>query len=141
MKHCSKCHKNKDKSEFNKNKTKKDGLQATCKECNKIASKKHYRSNKEKYIARNQKVKLQARKFILNIFLNSQCIDCGETCPACLQFDHVKGDKVMAVSQLVTYGVEAVKKEVEKCVIRCANCHAKKTAKDHGWYKKYSSIV
>lgn len=29
---------------------------------------------------------------------------------------------------------EKVKTEIAKCEIRCANCHAVKTAKQFGWY-------
>lgn len=63
--------------------------------------------------------------------------DCGENDPACLDFDHIKGEKIDSVSQLCmrAYSLNKILKEIEKCELRCANCHRKKTAKDFNWYK------
>lgn len=36
-------------------------------------------------------------------------------------------------------GLDTLKTEIEKCVVRCANCHAIKTAKDQGWYRRLST--
>jgi hypothetical protein len=34
-----------------------------------------------------------------------------------------------------------VKNEIEKCDVRCANCHRRKTAKDFNWYKLSSEVM
>ncbi len=53
-----------------------------------------------------------------------------------LDFDHVR-EKVIEVSILVGNGTswKRIEEEIAKCVVRCANCHRKKTAVDLGWYK------
>lgn len=61
------------------------------------------------------------------------CALCGESDPAVLQFDHLR-DKVAVVSRMMDYSWESILKEIEKCQVLCANCHARKTAKEHGWY-------
>ena len=51
------------------------------------------------------------------------CIDCGyRGNPLALQFDHVQGEKIRAVSQM-GYSQERLEVELDKCVVRCANCH------------------
>ena len=61
--------------------------------------------------------------------LEKGCIDCGynENSDA-LEFDHVRGKKAN-IGALVPAGKNAVLKELEKCEVRCANCHAIITAK------------
>lgn len=57
------------------------------------------------------------------------CIDCGyNKHGVALQFDHL-GNKRGNVSNLIRsdYGWDAIFAEIEKCVVRCANCHAIKT--------------
>ena len=63
------------------------------------------------------------------------CVDCGEKDPIVLEFDHLK-DKLIEVSRLVQYtSMNKMQNEIEKCEIRCANCHRRKTAIQFGWYK------
>jgi len=45
MKICSKCKIKKSKNKFNKDKTKKDGLQTYCKKCQKQYKKQWYKNN------------------------------------------------------------------------------------------------
>ncbi len=33
------------------------------------------------------------------------------------------------------HSLDAIKEEVKKCVVRCANCHRRKTAKEIGYWK------
>lgn len=64
---------------------------------------------------------------VLNkIKLDSGCVDCGyRGDPTALQFDHVRGVKIKAVSQFSN--LEKALAEAAKCEIRCANCHTVKT--------------
>lgn len=57
------------------------------------------------------------------------CVDCGESDPVVLDFDHVKGEKRRAIADMVSnyYSIKTIKDEIRKCEIRCANCHRKKT--------------
>jgi len=57
-------------------------------------------------------------------------MDCGyRGHPAALDFDHVRGEKTMAVSLMAERYASWAKvlEEIEKCVVRCANCHRIKT--------------
>lgn len=57
------------------------------------------------------------------------CMDCKNSYPSeCMDFDHVKGDKVEKISQMVMHGKwEDVLIEIEKCEIVCSNCHRIRT--------------
>ena len=70
------------------------------------------------------------RHFLIRLFKSGGCVDCGEQDPVVLEFDHVYGEKRNEVSQM---GVRAASvndlvKEVNKCEVRCANCHCRATA-------------
>ncbi len=59
------------------------------------------------------------------------CSKCGENDPRCLDFHHLdRAQKDVEVAQLVTegYSIDRIMREIEKCVILCANCHRK----EHG---------
>lgn len=61
------------------------------------------------------------------IKLAEGCVDCGyNEYAVALQFDHVSGIKKDSVSNLIRsdYAWKTIKKEMEKCVVRCSNCHA-----------------
>jgi hypothetical protein len=62
-------------------------------------------------------------------------VDCGETDPVVLEFDHVR-DKLKDIGYMVTVGFSwsAIQLEIEKCEVRCANCHRRKTARVQGIY-------
>lgn len=65
MKICKKCNQNLDKSLFNRNKTKLDGLEIYCRECAKVKSKLAYEKGREKYIIRNKERYLENKDQIL----------------------------------------------------------------------------
>jgi hypothetical protein len=58
------------------------------------------------------------------------CADCGRSFPAvAMDFDHIRGEKIATVSQLVRGGATkaAVEAEIAKCGLVCANCHRVRT--------------
>ena len=75
---------------------------------------------------------------VLHYLESHPCLDCGESDPIVLEFDHREGtDKVRAVAQLVTEncGWEKILVEINKCDVRCANCHRRKTAGERGYMR------
>ena len=134
MKECSVCHRS--DVEFHKNKTKKDGLQVQCKCCQAQTSAKHYDANKEKQLERIYERRHQLRQTIFDYLKEHPCVDCGETDPIVLEFDHLDNKK-MNVSKMVHDGfsLENIMVEISKCEVCCSNCHARRTSKQFGWYK------
>ena len=60
------------------------------------------------------------------------CIDCGyNSHPEALQFDHINDDKKDNVSNLIRsdYAWSTILTEINKCEVRCSNCHAVVTEK------------
>lgn len=66
-----------------------------------------------------------------------KCMDCGEPDSRVLQFDHVRGEKLANVAEMVGsgYAWESILEEIDKCDIVCANCHTKRTAKRGGFWR------
>ena len=75
-----------------------------------------------------KKRRLLLQQQLLDYLHSHPCVDCGEADPVVLEFDHVR-DKVANVSALIhaqrPWGV--ILEEIEKCQVRCANCHRRKT--------------
>lgn len=72
-----------------------------------------------KRLAREQAVML-----VYNNALKDGCVDCGETDPQVLQFDHVRGVKRRNVTP--TMSLNDLREEIAKCDMRCANCHMRR---------------
>lgn len=55
------------------------------------------------------------------------CVICGESDPACLDYHHTQPDKkkfsIGSVSSSIP--TQAIRIEMKKCVVICANCHRK----------------
>jgi len=141
-KYCGTCKSIKLKKEFNKNKSKSDGYNTICKNCSSISSKEYYKNNKNKHkeetLKRSRNTRKENRKLYFNILKKSFCIDCGEDNHVVLEHDHKDGvEKYKNISELVGNGTswKTIEKEMDKCEIRCANCHRIRTAKQQGWYK------
>jgi hypothetical protein len=139
MKLCGRCKDLKILESFGKNAKKTDGLQDWCRQCVREYNRIYYVKTPEKNIARlahKEKVKLRNRKFIFDLLRESTCHDCASNDWRTFEFDHVNGNKIDDVSRMVGYSsLQKLQEEIDKCVIRCANCHRIKTFNEQQWYK------
>jgi hypothetical protein len=72
----------------------------------------------------------------------SGCVDCGEADATVLDFDHVREPKRANVADLVAFGSppSTVAKEIAKCEVVCANCHAIRTGERKPNYRTRQGI-
>ena len=85
---------------------------------------------------RAQATQERNRQYVYKFLKSNPCKDCGEPDPVVLQFDHRdRLQKKAGVSRLVLdeYSLKVIKNEIDKCDVRCANCHTRKTAKEFKW--------
>lgn len=66
------------------------------------------------------------------------CVDCGNSNPIVLEFDHVRDSKSYNVSDMVRKGYkwDTIQKEIDKCEVVCANCHRIRT-NDRGLFYRH----
>ena len=138
MKVCSTCKEEKALEEFNKNKSKKDGLSYSCKTCTRKHQKSWYNSNTSKQInrvsSRNKLIRELNIKKLYDYLIQNPCVLCGEKDPIVLEFDHLR-DKKYNISDMFQKRLswERIIEEIKKCQVLCSNCHKRKTAKDQNW--------
>ena len=139
---CQRCNKNKPISEFNINKLEKDGFNFRCRHCDSLVFKKHYQQNSQKIKLKNatwrkQNITLlkeirqesnkkryaKMKQLKQKILEQQSCIICQEKRLPCLEFHHIDAtQKIDSVSSFNSPG--QFLREVAKCTILCANCHA-----------------
>src|SRR2546429_9833523 len=129
MKICTKCKQLKELQEFSKRSSSKSGFRSECKECVREYSRIYVRIKPRKH--NTSKNTEESRKYVLHYLIEHPCVDCGEVDPVVLEFDH-KVDKRESIAVLMRDGVSlsVLKNEIEKCEVRCASCHLRKTAND-----------
>lgn len=89
---------------------------------------RHYRNNKQYYRDRNDRHREELKKWYVELKSTLSCSVCSENHPACLHFHHKDpATKIDAVAHMVVVGSSKQKilAETAKCVVLCANCHAK----------------
>ncbi len=132
MKTCSVCKTPKALNRFNSNKSRIDGVSDRCKECYKIYQREWYQKNKDKRKTQlaGYDVKRVAKNkaYVLKYFQTHTCLDCSEIDPVVLQFDHRDpSTNVGCVADIVqSYGIDKIVEEINKCEVRCANCHIRR---------------
>jgi len=102
---------------------------------------RYYRKDPPRYSSarkvRIYKYRIRNRVAVAEYLASHPCIDCGENDPVVLEFDHVAGEKWKAISVLIMEGsaLPVLLEEIAKCVVRCANCHRRRTASSRGYWK------
>lgn len=107
-----------------------------CSDCLRAYYRDYYKKNgsawETKYVPRMRERIRELKDFIREYLQGHPCVDCGEDDIRVLEFDHVRGRKFQAVTKMTHsgYGVEKLAKEIEKCEVRCCNCHRRRHVKD-----------
>lgn len=130
---CPLCHLTKPRDDFNKHAGRKDGLQSACRICQKQRDRNYYTSHHA--AARTQRVAYrkarieEGHQLLRDHLASHPCVDCGNSDIRVLDFDHVRGKKRREVTRLINGGCTSsvLQQEVDKCDVRCKNCHAIKT--------------
>jgi hypothetical protein len=94
-------------------------------QCKDASGKTHYQRNKQYYLDRNGERKKMLVEFVENYKKSHPCVDCGNSDIRVLEFDHIGDDKEIDISRATRSGwsKERIQLEIEKCEVRCANCH------------------
>jgi hypothetical protein len=117
-------------------------LNSYCRKCHAAYRHAHYLANKPDYIRRaiaqvNAR-RVENQREVMRYLAVHPCVDCGIDNVIVLEFDHRDPrDKLNNVgSMMASKRWQRVRDEIEKCDVRCVNCHRRKTARDFGWRER-----
>jgi hypothetical protein len=131
VKRCSRCERWLELSAFTPNRTRRDGLQTFCRECQRSYMRWHYDTNREYYLAKALRSNSKRRtgvRAMLHELKSVPCASCGTAYPPwVMEFDHVRGQKLFNVSEGLMRGAKELLAEAAKCEIVCSNCHQDRT--------------
>jgi len=91
-----------------------------------------YARTRERHAARTRARRKQRRRAIIAWYVDLKsrlvCNRCGENHPACIQFHHpdpAAKETSVADGVRMGWGRDRILREIERCEVLCANCHAK----------------
>lgn len=138
---CGTCNQVKPMEEFAWRNKAKGTRNWACRDCQKAYRKQHYEANRERYIAKAAKwrnARLAENRIKVRHYLETHpCVDCGEEDWVVLDFDHREmDDKEFSIAETLQFQFwDKIQAEIEKCDIRCANCHRRRTARQLGQWR------
>jgi hypothetical protein len=137
MRRCGSCGERKPIDEFAWRRKEKGQLDNYCRPCRARYKEQHYAANRQRYIdsawARKQIVLAERLDFLIAYFAEHPCLDCGESDPIVLEFDHLRDKEFSISSGVRDRNWASVLDEIAKCDVVCANCHRRRTAKRGGF--------
>jgi hypothetical protein len=88
--------------------------------------------HRERYVAnasrRKRALIAERMAYLIEFFRERPCVDCGETDPLVLEFDHI-GRKSFSISVGIRgHNWKSVLDEIDRCDVVGANCHRRRTA-------------
>jgi len=136
LRRCGRCKERKPVDEFAWRRKAKRQRHNMCRPCHSAYHREHYLQNKQRYVdqarLRKQALAKERIAYLLSFFDEHPCVDCGETDPVVLEFDHI-GPKLFNIGQDLPYrSWPSILAEIEKCEVVCANCHRRRTALRRG---------
>jgi len=122
MRICSTCRQKKPLEEFGWKDKAKTKQRSVCRECMRLYIREHYKNNVGYYVKKAMRRKKlyqqEVHRKIFSYFSSHPCVDCGESDPIVLEFDHIeKKTKVRAVSEMISRvcSWNTIFKEIQKC--------------------------
>ena len=138
---CARCHVAKPLADFPIKNAARGTFRSYCQPCCREYGKEHYRNNKPAYLRRSKARaaidRPRNRAYVAQYLSTHPCIDCAEADPIVLEFDHRDpANKVTEVGRLIHSSTPPkLRREIEKCDVRCGNCHRIRTAAQFGSYR------
>lgn len=128
---CSRCLKTLLERDFNRHPT---GRQWWCRDCFREYFRERGAFHRRQSAAAKRKRQALAKPFLKGHLRAHPCVDCGESDPVVLEFDHV-GSKRNELSALAAGGasVHFLRDEIEQCEVVCVNCHRRRTGFRGNW--------
>lgn len=122
---CTKCDTTKPIDEFSKSAAR--GTQLYCKLCCQQRDKEHYHNNtlRKKQIREYAKKTRREVSLYIESLKQVGCSMCPEKEPCCMDFHHLENKSFTIGEAKNSYSLESIKREIEKCIIVCSNCHRK----------------
>jgi len=96
-----------------------------------------YKNKEDLYLAQKRH-RIRIRRAVYEYLRTRCCVDCGEKDPIVLEFDHDgKSGKFKTINKMLSghYSWKSVLNEINKCDVRCANCHRRKTYRELETFK------
>ena len=87
---------------------------------------------KEQKKAKQKKYRQKAKAYVIDVKSTNPCMDCKIHHPFYrMQFDHVRGQKEFDLWRAgdSVCSIPRIQREMDKCDVVCANCHATRTYK------------
>ena len=95
--------------------------------------------DKETLYAKQEELRVRMRQHVLQYLIDNPCVECGESDPRVLDFDHLDpSTKKYNIARMLSghAGWKKIMSEIEKCRVLCANCHRKHTYVQQGYWGK-----
>jgi hypothetical protein len=134
---CSRCGERKPAASFAWRRRELAQRDTYCRPCRAEYKHEHYLANREQYITkarrRTDAVLAERMEFLIAFLRERPCVDCGESDPIVLEFDHLADKKFAVSAGIRSRRWEDVLREIDKCEVVCANCHRRRTARRGGF--------
>ena len=139
MRQCGRCNREKPVDEFAWRRKTKGQRDSYCRPCRAAYKQEHYATNRQQYIdaaqRRRRAIVFKRVRYLVEYLRDHPCVDCGETDPVVLEFDHLR-DKEFGIGKgLRDREWRSVLDEMAKCEVICANCHRRRTARRGGFLR------
>jgi hypothetical protein len=129
---CGRCRRPKPIAEFAWHRKAKGQRDNYCRPCRAAYKQEHYAAHRERYVAnaarRKHALIAERTAYLIEFFRERPCVDCGETDPLVLEFDHIGQENFSISVGIRGHKWQSVLDEIERCEVVCANCHRRRTA-------------